>query len=177
MSKFVYVFLFVLALLALAVSPVMAQDGNPTPTDPATFIERLLLLVSDVTYIPAAAAGVVVFTSAISFLLFQLGVELSGTLRGLIALAIQVIVWVAYTLLTRAGFEAQFTQWYGAIVTIVQALLPLAGAMFLAHKGYEGSKASGVPLLGFTPKNVPGSNAYRKAQAEADVKAVAGSYR
>jgi len=170
MNRRMLIALFCAALLLLTVIPVMAQDAAPTPVTPEGFIERLLTLVFDVTYIPAAAAGVVVFTSALSLVLFRLGIELSGGARALIALAVQVVVWVAYTLLTRAGFEAQFNQWYSAIVTIVQALLPLTGAVFVAHRWYESAKAERTPVLGFSPKLVPGSDAYRKAQAQAAIR-------
>lgn len=168
-SKVLLAALLVVVLFALA-APALAQDVSPVPVSPASFVERLLTLLSDATYIPAAAAGVVVFTSAISLILFKLGIELSGGTRMLLALAVQVVVWVAYTLLTRAGFEAQFEQWYASIVTIVQALLPLAGSVFLAHRWYEGAKVSGTPVLGFSPKLVPGSNAYRKARAQTALK-------
>lgn len=162
--------LMVFVLVFVVAVPVLAQDVAPEPISPATFLDRLLLLLIDGTYIPSAAAGVVVFTSAVSLVLFKLGIELSGGTRALIALAVQVVVWVAYTLLTRAGFEAQFSQWYSAVVTIVQALLPLTGAVFVAHRWYESAKAQRTPLLGFTPKHVQGSDAYRKALAQAAIR-------
>ena len=65
MNRRMLIALFCAALLLLTVIPVMAQDAAPTPVTPEGFIERLLTLVFDVTYIPTAAAGVVVFLSLI----------------------------------------------------------------------------------------------------------------
>lgn len=131
---------------------------NPLPpveddlTEEATFLENILRLVSDVTYIPSAAAGVIVFTSAISLVLFKVfGFSLSGPRRMLLALAIQIVVWVAYVLLTRAGLQSQFNQWYETVVTFVQAILPLFGAVAFGHVGYEKMKEWGVPVLGYKP--------------------------
>lgn len=121
-------------------------------TEEATFLENILRLVSDVTYIPSAAAGVIVFTSAISLVLFKVfGFALSGPRRMLLALAIQIVVWVAYVLLTRAGLQSQFNQWYETVVTFVQAILPLFGAVAFGHVGYEKMKEWGVPVLGYKP--------------------------
>jgi len=164
--------LLLIALLAALPFAALAQDATAEPTAPAdeppienplppveedlteeaTFLETILRLVSDVTYIPSAAAGVIVFTSAISLVLFKVfGFALSGASRMLLALAIQVVVWVAYVLLTRAGLQTQFNQWYETVVTFVQAILPLFGAVAFGHVGYEKMKEWGVPVLGYKP--------------------------
>lgn len=135
-------------------SPVPPVDNPPVDdlTEEATFLENILRLVSDVTYIPSAAAGVIVFTSAFTLVLSKVfGFNLSGGQRMLIALTVQVVVWVAYVLLTRAGLQSQFNQWYETVVTFVQALLPLFGAVAFGHLGYEKMKEHGVPVLGFKP--------------------------
>lgn len=162
--RILIVFVIVFAIAA----PVFAQDGAPAPISPETALSSLLRLLNDVTYIPATAAGVIVLTSAIAIVLFKLGVELSGNVRFLLALTIQVAVWIAYTLSTRAGLEVRFDQIWTALITIVQAFLPLLGSFALGHAGYEYFKANGYPVLGFSPSLQDGSKAQRETVLELD---------
>lgn len=52
------------------------------------------------------------------------------------------------------GVELRFEQFWDALITIVQAILPLFGSIYVAHIGYERAKAAGVPLLGYSGKPV-----------------------
>lgn len=117
------------------------------------FLQNLLRLLSDVTFIPFAAAGVIVITN----ILKMLRIPVNPTL---LALAVQAVVWVAYTFARHYGVELRFEQFWDALITIVQAVLPLVGSIAAAHVGYERAKAAGVPLLGYSGKKLKVVAAY-----------------
>lgn len=162
--RILIVFVIVFAIAA----PVFAQDGAPAPISPETFLSGLFRLVNDLTYMPTTGVGVILLTSTVSLILFKFGVELSGNVRFLLALSIQVVVWVAYTLSSRAGLEVQFMQWYEAVEPLLRALLPFIGSFALGHAGYEYFKANGYPVLGFSPSLQDGSKAQRETVLELD---------
>lgn len=140
-------------LFALAV-PALAQDSAPVapvvdPISPAYegFVTRLLDLLTETTYIPALAAGVVIFTNAFKLIFALFKVEISGGRAVLLALAVQVAVWVIYQFAVKGGFDLQFQQWYDAAATIINTLLPLALTLVAAPWAYD--KLESNPLLGY----------------------------
>ena len=107
------------------------------------FLQNLLRLLTDVTFIPFAAAGVIVITN----ILKMIRVPVNPTL---LALLVQVVVWVAYTIARQHGVELRFQEFWDALINVIQAVLPLVGSIAAAHVGYESAKSAGVPLLGYS---------------------------
>lgn len=110
--------------------------------DPGQLLVLLMQFLLDGTYIPAAATGVVAITNVFKFLLVRVGLEPSNLVQVLIALGVQFAVWVAWMAFTRAGRIDQFTQWYNGIVTVILALFPLFGGVFVASKLYQSAKGA-----------------------------------
>lgn len=136
------------------VAPVVAVADN-TPPEWTDFIANLATMLSEFTAVPALAAGVLIFTNAIKVLLAMVKVEVSGSRAVLLALAVQVVVWIIYQLAIKGGFDLQFQQWYDAAATIINALLPLVLTFAATHYAYEYGKKSENPILGY--------KGYRKA--------------
>lgn len=143
MSKRLIFILIGIAMLFLA-TPALAQESPPVVE--TTFIENLIRLISDATFVPFLASGVIVLTSVVRWLLDRAGVDLSPAL---VALIVQVVVWAAYTLARSQGIETQFTSIWEAIIRIVEALWPLVGSLAISHWGYEKARAAGNPFLGY----------------------------
>lgn len=156
MRKFGLFVAVVLVLMLLAL-PVMAQDAlaadgaSPAPTEVPpeypVFMANLLALLTDFTAIPALAAGVLIFTNAIKAALAVFKVPIDGRRAVLLALGVQVFVWIVYQLAVRGGFDLQFRQWYDAAATIIQTLLPLVLTLLAAPYAYDHLRDN--PVLGY----------------------------
>lgn len=144
----------VMFMLFMVAVPALAQDSVPVVpvVDPITpayegFLTQLLALLTDATYIPALASGVLIFTNAFKFVFALFKVEISGGRAVVLALAVQVAVWVVYQFAVKGGVDLQFKQWYDAAATIISTLLPLALTLFASHVAY--TKSEGNPVLGY----------------------------
>jgi hypothetical protein len=112
---------------------------------PEIAVQRLLELVTDTTFVPFAVGLVVVLTQllkqAISLTKWQVS-------PALLALAVQVAVWVAYSIAKANGYELKFEQSIGAAETILTALLSVVAPGLLSlgasHLAYEKFRSSGV---------------------------------
>lgn len=115
------------------------------------FLTALLRLLFDVSYIPAAAAGTLVLVNVVKYLLTQVKVQFNPVL---IALAVQVVVFVAFKVITGplGVADTKFFSWFAAIITMIELLLPVATSA-LSHAWYEKSRAVKNPILGY--KGVP----------------------
>lgn len=115
----------------------------------ALILDNLYRLLADGTSIPFLAAGVVVITNLFKLVFARLGVKANAVI---VALVVQVLVWVAYTAATRFGQGETFQMYWDQIIPILQAFIPLIGSLALGHRWYEQAKAAGNPILGYQPR-------------------------
>lgn len=118
-------------------------------TDYAEALQNILRILFDVTYVPFLAAGVITLTSLFKFIFDKLAWKINPAL---VALTVQVIVWVAYTFAVHNGFEIQFGDVWKSLIGIIEAILPLVLTLAAGHWGYERAKAAGNPILGYSSK-------------------------
>lgn len=114
--------------------------------DYAQALENIIRILFDVTYVPFLAAGVIVLTNLFKFVFDRARVTINPAL---VALAVQVIVWIIYTVAVKNGFETQFSDVWKSVIGIIEAILPLVLTLAAGHWGYEKAKAAGNPLLGY----------------------------
>mgnify|MGYP000932359111 CR=1 FL=1 len=114
--------------------------------DYAQALENIIRILFDVTYVPFLAAGVIVLTNLFKFVFDHAKVTINPAL---VALLVQVAVWVVYTIAVKQGFETQFADVWTALIGIIEAVLPLVLTLAAGHWGYEKAKAAGNPLLGY----------------------------
>lgn len=141
-----FVLLALLCLLALTL-PAFAQSEVPPSTPPEqgvlqAALELLIKALANVTFLPIAAGFVVVATAILK--------KFVPINPAYIALALQVLAWVAWVLALHLGYGDQFEGWIAALTTILTALAGLAGSSILATKAYDASVNHDVPLIGST---------------------------
>ena len=150
--------------------PTVEPEPEPGPVDPPpqpapaippeTLFERLILLLTDLTYMPSTAAGVIILVGLVKVI--AAGVfkyNITGVAAAAWALFFQVLAWIAYTVAVRLGQGENFLTGFLSITNAIQALLPLFGALVLGHIGYEYSNRHAVPVAGFKPPKDPGEYA------------------
>lgn len=130
------------------VPPVEPPEELP-PTPPEDVLSRLLALLNDASYIVWAAAGVVIITGAIKMLAGLAGIRIEGVAAALLALFIQVAVWLAYTVANSFGAGEAFRTQYNNVVDVIRSLLPLVGSIFGGHVLYQAAAKRNVPILGY----------------------------
>lgn len=147
---------------APAPDPTPAPEPEPTPdpaplpdeppvTTPGELLERLFEVLKG-TYIGWAAAGTLVIVGLLKVLALRfLGLTITGGAASTLAVGIQVIIWLLYNVAQYFGAGLQFQEWYLAVVEVLKSLLPLAGALFLAHEGYGFAARRGTPVMGYKP--------------------------
>lgn len=130
--------------------PVEPPEELP-PTPPEDVLSRLLALLDNATYIVWAAAGVVIITGAIKTLAYLAGIRIEGVGAALLALAVQVIIWILYSIANALGAGEAFRTQYEIVVEVIRSLLPLVGSIFGGHVLYQAAASRRVPVLGFYP--------------------------
>lgn len=134
-----------------AITPVVevVDDANDTtledvqadaPDELAAALQLIVKMVSDITFVPGAAALVIALTAILK--------RYIPTNPGNIALVLQVIAWVAFILAKHFGYEPQFQNWMDSLTTIVTGVGGLVLSSMLATKGYISLKRNDVPILG-----------------------------
>lgn len=144
------------AYTVLSVASAFVQVDQPVDAvDPAApdvpeythFLANMLALLNDLTAVPALAAGVLIFTNAIKAILALFKVKVEDTRAVLLALGVQVVVWIIYQFSVRGGFDVAFQQWYDAAATVINTLLPLVLTLFAAPYAYDRMRDN--PVLGY----------------------------
>jgi hypothetical protein len=149
--------------------PVEPPDdpGDPVDEEPVTppvdLLQKLVNLLSDATYIVWAAAGVVILTGLIKVVAAQVGINITGAGAAFLALAIQVLIWLGYSIATYFSQGESFKSLYLTIIDIVRAMLPLFGAVGLGHEFYQLAHRRGWPVLGFKAPHPAKVNKYPPA--------------
>lgn len=150
--------------------PVDPPEELP-PTPPADVLSRLLALLDNATYIVWAAAGVVIITGAIKTLFYFANVRIEGVAAALLALAVQVIIWILYSAANAVGMGETFRTQYELIVELIRSLLPLVGSIFGGHVLYQAAAARRVPVLGFyPPSQLKEYKTHTEGKAVSDIK-------
>lgn len=150
--------------------PVDPPEELP-PTPPADVLSRLLALLDNATYIVWAAAGVVIITGAIKTLFYFANVRIEGVAAALLALAVQVIIWILYSAANAVGLGETFRTQYELIVELIRSLLPLVGSIFGGHVLYQAAAARRVPVLGFyPPSQLKEYKTHTEGKAVSDIK-------
>lgn len=160
--------------------PAFAQDALPTvsvevteaapvetpaPVDPvespveelpaplqdqfALILENLVRLLFDGTFIPFLATGIIVITNLFKAIFARLKINANPVI---VALFVQVGIWLAYVLATRFGYGDFFTLHWDSVIDVLRTFIPLVGGGALAHSWYERSKAADNPILGYSPQ-------------------------
>lgn len=129
--------------------PVVEEPGDPPATTPENLLGQLFALLKDATYMVWAAAGVIVIVGAVKTVLGALGVNVQDNGAILLTLVVQVLIWLGYAVANYFGQGETFKAWYTQIVDVIRSLLPLFGAIFLGHLGYQAASKRDVPILGY----------------------------
>lgn len=128
--------------------PVDPPEELP-PTPPADVLSRLLALLDNATYIIWAAAGVVIITGAIKTIAGLFGFRIEGVGAALLALTVQVIIWIVYSIANSLGAGEAFRTQYEIVIEVIRSLLPLVGSIFGGHVLYQAAAKRNVPILGY----------------------------
>lgn len=145
--------------------PVEPPEELP-PTPPEDVLSRLLALLNDASYIVWAAAGVVIITGAIKTVAGLAGFRIEGAGAALLALFIQVAVWLAYTVANSFGAGEAFRTQYNNVVDVIRSLLPLVGSIFGGHVLYQAAAKRNVPILGYhAPPKLKEYKAYTEVKS------------
>jgi len=131
---------------------VTEEPGDPPATTPENLLGQLFALLKDGTYMVWAAAGVLIFTGLFKIGARMLGFVIEGNAAILLALVIQVLIWIGYSIANYLGQGEAFKTNYLVLADIARSLLPLAGSIALGHFGYQAFKAQGTPVLGYKPR-------------------------
>lgn len=136
-------------------NPVVEDPGDPPAVSPENLLGQLFALLKDSTYMIWAAAGVLVIVGLIKTLASAAGIVIEDNVAVIITLAVQVLIWITYSIANAAGQGAAYQEWYNRVIDFIRALLPLAGAIFVANWGYHKAAAQNAPIVGFkaTKKN------------------------
>jgi len=129
--------------------PVVEEPGDPDATTPENLLGQIFALLKDGTYMVWAAAGVLVIVGLIKTLASAAGIVIEGNTAIFITLVVQVIIWLLYSVANSFGQGEAFQEWYNRVIDLIRALLPLAGAIFVANWGYHKAAAAKTPIVGF----------------------------
>lgn len=137
--------------------PVVEEPGDPPAVSPENLLGQLFSLLKDGTYMLWAAAGVLVIVGLIKTLASAAGFVIEGNVAVIITLVVQVLIWITYSIANAAGAGAVYQEWYNRVIDFIRALLPLAGAVFVANWGYHKAAKQNTPIVGFKAgaKNTP----------------------
>lgn len=125
--------------------PDPEQPAEPIPSDTvqgelAIALETLIKALSNIVFIPVAVPLVTAVTGLLK--------QWIPVNPAYIALAAQVLVWIAWLLIKQAGYADQFDNWINMLTT----LLTTGSALFLSVWGsaklYNSSRKAEVPILG-----------------------------
>lgn len=108
------------------------------------FIEQLLTMLQDLTYVAYAAPLVVLLVNTVK--------RLAGDRQwnwNLIHLAVQVAVWGGIAVAQQAGYEAQVQEGIELVVPLLEKILPLVVSLFVGKAIYENAAARDIPAFGY----------------------------
>lgn len=133
-------------------NPIPPDEPGELPvTTPETLLGQFYSLLKDGTFMAWAAAGVIVIVGLIKVAAFGLfKYNLEGNVAIFVTLVIQVLIWVGYAIANYFQQGEAFKVWYLSLIDVARSLLPLFGAIFLGHVGYQAAAKRNVPILGYS---------------------------
>lgn len=142
-------------------TPVIVEEPPPNPipddepadlpvTTPETLLGQFYSLLKDATFMAWAAAGVIVIVGLIKTVAGAAGVAIEGNTAVFLTLVVQVLIWLGYAVANYFQQGEAFRTWYLSLVDVARSLLPLFGAIFLGHVGFQAAHKRGVPVLGYS---------------------------
>lgn len=145
-------------------TPVIVEEPPPNPipddepgelpvTTPETLLGQFYSLLKDATFMAWAAAGVIVIVGLIKVVASGAGITIEGNVAIGLTLVVQVAIWIGYAISNYLNQGEAFKVWYLALVDVARSLLPLFGAIFLGHVGYQAAHKRNVPVLGYSKPN------------------------
>lgn len=112
--------------------------------NPEQVLEQFLTWLSDATFVPAAALAVVLLTALLKRI-----PQLRNIHAGVIALTVQVVLWVAYMLAKRYGVEEPtIVSAFEALTTVLTTLSMIVLGSGATQLMYDWAKTRHVPLIG-----------------------------
>lgn len=130
-------------------NPIPDDPTEPPATTPETLLGQFYALLKDGTYMVWAAAGVLVIVGAIKSIFALFGVNIVNSAAALLALGVQVAIWLGYAVANYFGQGDTFKATYLQVIDVIRALLPLAGSIFVGHVFYKAAAERDVPVIGF----------------------------
>lgn len=130
--------------------PVVEEPGDPPATTPENLLGQIFQLLKDSTYMVWAAAGVIIIVGAIKTVAGAVGIAIEGNSAIFLTLVVQVLIWLAYAVANYFNQGEAFQAWYLKIIDVIRSLLPLFGAIFLGHLGYQAAAKRNVPIAGYS---------------------------
>jgi hypothetical protein len=126
-----------------APTPVVDEIPMPTPApELETAFERIITLITDISFLPWSAALVLLLT--------QLTKRFLPYRAVVIALAWQVLIWAVYAVANHYGFGQNVQDYVVAATKILEAILTVAPAMLVSAAATE------VAFRGLKRQDVPG---------------------
>jgi hypothetical protein len=112
--------------------------------NPQLALEALITWLSDISFLPIAVPAVVFLTAFAKRLPF-----LSGISSAVIALVVQVVIWIAWVVSKKLGVDdALFTSWIDAFTTILSGLSAIVIGTGATSQLYARLNDNNVPVVG-----------------------------
>lgn len=105
--------------------------------------EQIIAIVANLVNLGWAVPLVVIVVAVLKQLPYINQVKSS-----VIQFVVQVVVWVAYVLVSNAGYGDAFQHWTVELAEVMQVILPFVASLFGAEWLYSKAKQNAVPLLG-----------------------------
>lgn len=140
-------------------TPPPLPDPTPLPDEPpiatpGDILERLFAVLQG-TYIGWAAAGTLVIVGLIKALLARFGIVAEGQGAAILAVTVQVLIWLLYNIAVFFGAAEQFRTGYLAVIEVLKSLLPFVLGLFVTNGAYQLARKQAVPLVGYRPARKP----------------------
>jgi len=126
-------------------TPILDEAFAPAPVpELETAFERIVGLINDISFLPWA--------SALVLLLTQLVKRFVTSVRPVvIAMAIQVVIWIAYAVANHFGYGQNIQLSVEALTKIIEAILTIAPAMLVSaaatEVAFRGLRRQDVPMF------------------------------
>lgn len=122
--------------------PPVVPDPGLVQDELAAALAAIVILLSNLTFLPIAAPFVVAVTALIK----KFGP--SSWNPAIVALVVQILTWVAYIVAKYLGYETQFNSWVGILATIAGALGGIVLSSLVTEKIYDSLSKNDVPFFG-----------------------------
>ena len=114
--------------------------------------EAFIKLLSNLSFLPIAAPAVIAITA-----LLKRFIPSTMISAGMLALVVQVVVWVAWILCKHFGYAMQFESWIDGLTTILAGVAAITVSAGATAVGYNALQRVKAPVVGQTrlPRSLP----------------------